>query len=237
MHVTTPLEAVTRAVRPVTARSDALSARTTVRPGVRRPHADRAVTQGSPDDPRVPARLSDPLGATTAMTATSAATGANDVPARAVPGVVAARPLDPAVVMNDRTLLGAVKRAVAGRVAPATREVRARVVPASEAPASTKTVSDDPAPLRAAYDQVSRANGRVSTKPANDDPAPLRAAHDQVSRASGRVSTKPANDDPVLAPAAHDRVTPDRADPTAPVRATISHDALRRDSIGDRRAS
>jgi hypothetical protein len=145
------------------------------------------------------------------MTATSAATGANDVPARAVPGVVAARPLDPAVVMNDRTLLGAVKRAVAGRVAPATREVRARVIPASEAPASTKTVSDDP--------------------------APLRAAHDQVSRANGRVSTKPANDDPVLAPAAHDRVTPDRADPAAPVRATISHDALRRDSIGDRRAS
>jgi len=236
MHVTTPLEAVTRAVRPVTARSDALNARTTVRPGVRRPHADRAVTQGSPDDPRVPARLSAPLGATTATTATTGATGANDVPARAVPGVVAVRPLDPSVVMNDRTLLGAVKRAVAGRVAPATREVRARVIPASDAPASTKTVNDDPAPLRAAHDQVSRANGRVSTKPVNDDP-PLRVADDPVSRANGRVSTRPANDDPVLAPAAHDRVTPDRADPAVPVRATISHDVLRRDSIGDRRVS
>jgi hypothetical protein len=145
------------------------------------------------------------------MSATSASTGANDVPARAAPGVVAVRPLDPVVVMNDRTLFGAVKRAVAGRVAPATREVRVRVIPASEAPPSTKPANDDPAPLRAAHDPVSRANGRVSTKPANDDPAPLRAAHD--------------------------RVTPDRADPAAPVRATISHDALRRDSIGDRRAS
>jgi hypothetical protein len=192
------------------------------------------VTQGSPDDPLVPARLSAPLGATTA---TSAATGANDVPARAVPGVVVVRLLDPAVVMNDRTLLGAVKRAAAVRVAPATREVRARVIPAGEAPASTKTVNDDPAPLREAHDQVSRANGRVSTKTVNDDPAPLREADDAVSRADGCVSTKPANDDPVLAPAAHDRVTPDRADPAAPVRATISHDALRRDSIGDRRAS
>ena len=169
------------------------------------------MTRGSPDDPRVPARLSAPLGATTATTATSAATGANDVPARAVPGVVAVRPLDPAVVMNARTLLDVMKRAVAGRVAPATREVRARVIPAGEAPASTKLV--------------------------NDDPAPQRAADDPVSRANGRMSTNHENGGPLLAPVAHDRVTPDRDDLAASVRATISHDALRRDSIGDRRAS
>jgi len=113
--------------------------------------------------------------------------------------------------MNDRTPLGAVKRAAAVRVAPATREVRAQAIPAGEALASTK--------------------------PVNDDPATRRAADDQVRRADARVSTKPANDDPRLALAAHDRVTPDRVDPAAPVQATISPDALRRDSSGDRRAS
>ena len=219
------------------ARSDALNARTPVQPGARRPHADRVETRGTPDGPRVTARLSAPFGATTVTTVTSAATGANDVPARAVPGVVAVHPLDPAVVMNDRTLLGAVRRAAAVRVAPATREVRARVIPAGEAPASTKLVNDDPASQRAADDPVSCANGRMSTNHENGDPVLAPAAHDPVSRANGRMSTNHENGDPLLAPVAHDRVTPDRDDLAASVRATISHDALRRDSIGDRRAS
>ena len=255
--MTTPLEAVTRAVRPVTARSDALNARTPVRPGARRPHADRAETRGSPDDPPVLAQQNAPLGATTVTTATSAATGANDVPARAAPVEVAVRPHDPAAVTNVRTPLGALKRAAAVRAAPATREVRARVILAVEALVSTKTVNDGPAPRREADDQVSRADARVSTKPApsvpllrvtrdrvtradarmgtrraNDDPAPRREGDDQVSRADVRVSTKRANDDPLLALAALGR-----ADPAAQVRATISPDVRRRNSIGDRRAS
>jgi hypothetical protein len=170
---------------------------------------------------------------------------------------VAVRPLDPAAVMNDPTPLGAVKRAAVVRVAPATREVRVRVIPVGEALASTKPANGDPAarcaaddqvsradarvstkranddpPLRVTHDQVTRADARVSTKPVNDEPAPLLVADDQVSRADARVSTKPANDDPLVALAAHDR-----ADPAAQVQATISHDALRRNSTGDRRAS
>ncbi len=135
---------------------------------------------------------------------------------------MAVRPLDLAAVMNDPTPLGAVKRAAVVRVAPATREVRVRVIPVGEALASTKPANGDPAARCAADDQESRADARVSTKSASDDPAPLLVADDQVSRADARVSTKPANDDPLLALAAHDR-----ADPAAQVQATISHDALR----------